>query len=232
MGSLSFEFETVRTDILSAKSELKTSSETGFTRNRYTTLLARLAAHDKGTALHSTLVGHLSYLLALHMGYSEQKAREIGRATDLHDLGKTTIDSEILNSKNPISNDMKKQHTTFGASLLLKNLQGSFAVLAAEIALYHHEQWNGAGYHGMKSHEIPEIVRLVTICDVFSALIEHRSYRPARSFNEALKIMHDIQFPDGTKEPAVFDPTFFEKFLEIAEKSYKEVQSSLALEAT
>ena len=101
---------------------------------------------------------------------------------------------------------MLKTHTTLGHRIL----EGSaWPVIqcAAQIALSHHENWDGSGYpHGLRRDEIPLAARIVAVADVYDALISQRAYKPAWEEERVLGEMRQLR---GTK----FDPAIFDVFL-------------------
>ena len=101
-----------------------------------------------------------------------------------------------------------KTHTTIGYDILSKS-DTSFFHLSAQIALNHHEKWNGSGYpNGLNGKNIPQAARIVAICDVFDALTMKRSYKPAWSVEDSFA---EIEKNIGTH----FDPELAECFMRI-----------------
>lgn len=174
--------------------------------------LARTAEYrDDNTRWHTERVGIRSALLARTLGLPHEEVQLIRRAAPLHDLGKIGIPDSILlkpASLTPAEATIMRTHTTIGAQIL----SGSrFALLnlAAEIALTHHERWDGTGYpQGLAGEEIPLAARIVSVADFFDALAHDRPYRPAWSIDA---ITAEIARQRGHQ----FDPTVAEAFLDL-----------------
>lgn len=144
------------------------------------------------------------------------------KACPLHDIGKIGIRDEVLlkpGKLTPSEYEEMKQHTIIGYETLkmAANQLGksSFLTYAMEFALHHHERWDGTGYpDGLKGEEIPISCRLMTIADVYDALISKRVYKPAFSHNKSVSIILE---GDGTH----FDPELIEIFKEVNEEFRK-----------
>ncbi|MCB1180052.1 MAG: HD domain-containing protein [Leptospiraceae bacterium] len=171
-------------------------------------------------------VGHMNELLTDHhiyrMGaYSVEIAKSLGwkpenyqlleSAALLHDTGKIFIDSSILTKPDKLTDSewrIVQKHTIKGYKILNK-INSPLFQLAAEVALNHHERWDGTGYpKKLKGEEIPISARIVSIADVFDALITKRSYRKAWDFEEAKKYIIK-------KSETHFDPKLVEIFISI-----------------
>lgn len=141
----------------------------------------------------------------------------------LHDIGKVGIPDNILlkpGKLTPEEFEIMKQHTIIGGRTLEEaenQLQFSdFLSMGKVIAYYHHERWNGTGYpKGLKGEEIPLPARIVTLADVFDALMSKRIYKPAFSFEETYNIMKE-------ENGKLFDPDIFEIF-EKNKEHFKEI---------
>lgn len=151
--------------------------------------LARAAEYrNDETGHHAQRVGHTSALIGRTIGLSDEDVVLLRRSAPLHDVGKIGIPDGILLKPGPLTTeefDAMKQHTSIGAGIL----SGSkFAVLqvAEEVALYHHENWDGSGYMKMEGDLIPLPAQIVHIADVFDALTHERPYKQASSVEEAL----------------------------------------------
>jgi putative two-component system response regulator len=136
---------------------------------------------DDDTGDHTRRVGDLSGRIARALKVSATVASMIERAAPCHDVGKIAIPDEILLKPGPLSDEefeVAKTHTRIGARILL----GSHPVLwlASEIAMTHHERWDGSGYpDGLSGEDIPLAGRIVAVADVFDTLTHDRSYRQA-----------------------------------------------------
>ncbi|MCH7563268.1 MAG: HD domain-containing protein [Gemmatimonadetes bacterium] len=182
-----------------------------------TELLRHLAMaaeyRDDVTGRHAERVGVLSALLARRLGLSEEVVRLIRYAAPLHDVGKIGIPDSILMKSGPLSKaefEVMKSHTHIGARILAG---GRFPLLelAGEIALTHHERWDGKGYTGMAGERIPLVGRIVAVADVFDSLSHERPYKPACDLEEAMGI---IEGGRGSH----FDPRVVDAFVDLVEE--------------
>ncbi len=142
---------------------------------------------DYGTWEHAARIGRVAELLATTIGLPPEEAALIGMAAPLHDLGKIAIADSILLKPGKLTEEewqKMRRHTTIGARMLSG---GSCPVLraATEIALYHHERFDGRGYpHGRVGEDIPLAARIVAVADVFDALTHERPYKSANFSGE------------------------------------------------
>ncbi len=175
--------------------------------------------------------GHLVRICAYARTLAERMRREsayrqvasddwietIARAVALHDIGKVGIPDTILLKPGQLTASeyaVMQTHTTIGGQLLeqLMRSHGSFPMLrlGAEVALGHHERWDGTGYpRGQAAETIPLPARLAAICDVYDALTSERVYKRASSDAEACAYLRRRA---GTR----FDPRLTALFLELA----------------
>jgi putative two-component system response regulator len=120
--------------------------------------------------------------------------RMLYKTSPLHDIGKVGVPDQILLKPGALTPDEwieMKRHTTYGHDALLRAEQElgttDFVQMAREIALTHHERWDGSGYpHGLKGDDIPISGRLMAVADVYDALISHRVYKGPCSHEEAV----------------------------------------------
>jgi PAS domain S-box-containing protein/putative nucleotidyltransferase with HDIG domain len=144
---------------------------------------------DEETYLHTERVGRLSALLAEAIGMPERDVDLIRRAAPLHDIGKLGVPDPVLLKKgtlDPGERGLMRAHATIGAKILAGS-RSAVLQLAEEIALTHHERWDGGGYpRGLAGEEIPLSGRLVAIADVFDALTHTRPYRDSLGFDDAM----------------------------------------------
>lgn len=169
---------------------------------------------DGETAQHTERVGELSKKIALRLGMSEVLAERVRVASKLHDIGKIAIPDEILLKPGKLTEEEyahMKQHTLLGAQILSKSTSIMIR-LACQIALSHHERWDGRGYpNGLFGEHIPIEARIVSIADVFDALTHVRPYKRAWSTEDAIA---EIQKSSGSQ----FDPWVVKAFLDVVEK--------------
>ncbi len=137
---------------------------------------------SKETGNHVKRVSEFSRILALHYGLKEQDAVLLKTASPLHDIGKIAIPDEILLKPGPLTEDEKqrmKSHTLIGFDMLNHSERQIFKA-AAEIALQHHEKWDGSGYpNGLKGEDISLYGRITAVADVFDAISNSRVYKAA-----------------------------------------------------
>ncbi len=173
--------------------------------------LARAAEYrDDETGHHAQRVGHIAALIARRLELPDTDVVLIRRAAPLHDVGKIGIPDGILlkpGKLTPEEFEEMKKHTAIGAGIL----SGSkFPVLqmAEEIALYHHENWDGSGYMKMEGALIPLSAQVVHAADVFDALTHERPYKRAWTVDEALEEINKLN-------GRFFDPRIAEALLAV-----------------
>ena len=177
--------------------------------------------NDTDTGDHIWRMASYARELALAAGYSAEFSDLIELAAPMHDTGKIGIPDKILKAPRKLSTDewkIMKTHSTIGFNILSMSDTPVFKI-AAEIAHYHHEKWDGSGYpDGLKEEEIPDSARIVAIVDVFDALTIKRPYKEAWSIEQAIA---ELQKGRG----AHFDPhltdIFIEKHTEILSSTKK-----------
>lgn len=175
-------------------------------------LLARAAEiHDEGTGNHIVRVNEYAFFLAQRLGMPRDFCDEIRYSAQLHDVGKLSVDQGILNKRGELSAEEREQmdqHPIFGFQILSHSHR---LKLAAEIALFHHEKWDGSGYpHGVKGEEIPISARIVSLADTYDALRAERSYKPAYSHDQTVDII--INGDERIDPSGHFDPGLIEVF--------------------
>ena len=156
-------------------------------------MLVKASIHrDSETGNHIKRVGLYSARLALAIGMDQTEADLIRLAAPMHDVGKIGIPDRVLQkpgSLTPEEREIMQTHTTVGADMLAGS-ESPVLRLACEIALCHHERWDGGGYpSGLKDEEIPLSARIVAVADVYDALTQPRVYRPAMPVHQVLAIL-------------------------------------------
>jgi putative two-component system response regulator len=173
--------------------------------------LARAAGYrDEATGGQRRRLGETAGLLALALGMSEDQVQLMKMAAPLHDIGKIGIPDKILlkpTRLTPEEYDTMRNHTTIGVNLL-SGSKSPLMQLAEEIALYHHERWDGSGYMGLTGEDIPVSARIVAVADTFESITSARPFRPAQSTEQALA---EIAAESGKQ----FDPQVVEAFLRL-----------------
>jgi putative two-component system response regulator len=179
--------------------------------------LARAAEfRDDNTGQHTERVGQMAALLARQAGLPDQQIALIRRAAPLHDVGKTGVPDTILLKLGRLTDEefaVVKTHTAIGARILAGS-RFPILRLAEEIALSHHERWDGHGYSGIAGGAIPLAGRIVAIADVFDALTQKRPYKSAWPVDEALA---EIERQRGRQ----FDPVLVDAFLQVIERELR-----------
>lgn len=145
------------------------------------------------TGLHVMRVALYSKALARELGMSEEEQELMFAAATMHDIGKVSIPDKILFKDDKLDMyefAMMKLHTLTGYEIM-QNSSSALMQMAADIALYHHEHYDGSGYpRGLKGEAIPLAARICAISDVFDALTSERPYKHAWSPEEAI---HEIE---------------------------------------
>ncbi len=175
-------------------------------------LIQRLAqavdTRDTETGEHIQRIGRLSQQLALQIGWKEEDAEVLRHASAMHDIGKIGVPDHILlkpGKLDPQEWEVIKAHTTAGAQILADS-SNPLVQMARDIAMSHHERWDGNGYPaGLKGEEIPIAARICAVVDVYDALLAKRSYKEAWTAEQALA---EIQQGSGSQ----FDPQLVSAF--------------------
>ncbi len=181
----------------------------------YTTgALSRAAeANDEDTGHHIVRINSYSGKLARLLGLNKQFVDNISLLAQLHDVGKIHITPNILRKPAKLTEkefEEMKQHTVFGAKIIGDHPR---LALAHQIALGHHEKWDGTGYpHNLSGEMIPLSARIVSIVDVFDALVSARPYKPAFEYKATYRIMTDGDSRTNPKNH--FDPKILKTFIE------------------
>lgn len=193
--------------------------------------LATLAEYrDPETTGHIQRTKNYVRLLATHLKnhlrfkdyLNNDRTNLIFRSAPLHDIGKIgVLDSILLKPGSLVDNEIyeMKKHVIYGHDAIkateLKLGNTSFLSIAREIAISHHEKWDGSGYpYGLKGENIPVSGRLMAVADVYDALISKRMYKPAFSHERSVEI---IMEGDGRTAPEHFDPDVLKAFVELAD---------------
>ncbi|MEN6412955.1 MAG: HD domain-containing phosphohydrolase [Veillonellales bacterium] len=186
---------------------IKTSEIPWHTQLTVEKLYKLILNYDPEIAYHSSNVKKIAGMLTDGLNLSIQTKHEIANAALLHDIGKIMIPKSILDKPSkltPQEYKIIKEHSLYGYQIL-GNISG-FQHIADDI-LYHHEFFNGTGYPiGTSGVDIPFISRVLTISDVYEALISDRCYRKALPKVQAAKMIVESS---GIQ----FDPMLVDKFL-------------------
>ncbi|RDL46226.1 two-component system response regulator [Marinomonas piezotolerans] len=165
--------------------------------------------NDEDTGSHMWRMADYSALLASKMGLDDEEAERIRLAAPMHDTGKIGIPDSILKAPRKLTPEeweTMKRHPEIGAEILGKS-QSPLFDMAAEIAMAHHERWDGSGYpKGLKGEAIPLTARIVALADVFDALTMERPYKKAWSIEDAYQYIRE-------NAGSHFDPSLVEVFI-------------------
>jgi putative two-component system response regulator len=174
--------------------------------------LGRVAEYrDDATGKHTDRVGELCGLIARELGLPQDRADLIARTATLHDLGKVGISDSVLLKTGPFDDNEResmRKHSALGAKLLSGGTS-ELVQMAEEIALFHHERWDGEGYPcALEADEIPMTARIVAVADAFDALTHIRPYKDAWPVPEAIT---EIERESGGQ----FDPQVVDALLDL-----------------
>ncbi|HET9913133.1 MAG TPA: HD domain-containing phosphohydrolase [Anaerolineales bacterium] len=171
-----------------------------------------LELRDIETEGHTRRVSVLMMRFGEHMQIPSTQWDAIKQGALLHDIGKLGIPDAILLKPGSLTQrerEVMQQHAMYGYNILapIINLRQTL-----DIALYHHERWNGSGYpYGLAGEQIPLVARLFAVVDVFDALTSDRPYRPAWSHQQAVEYLRE-------QAGRLFDPQVVQLFLEIVDQ--------------
>lgn len=165
---------------------------------------------DEETGSHILRMSHISVLLARAVGWNESDCELILNASPMHDIGKICIPDAILLKPGiyePDEFEIMKTHTTIGAKLLEAD-DSDLLRMAREIALTHHEKWNGCGYPGgLEGDMIPQAGRIAALADVFDALTSERPYKKKWPVEKAVEFIRN-------ESERSFDPVLVDVFMQ------------------
>jgi PAS domain S-box-containing protein/putative nucleotidyltransferase with HDIG domain len=172
-------------------------------------MVSLLEIRDPYSAGHQRRVSILATAIAIEMGLPEEQVERIRIASLVHDIGKIHIPSEILSKPSPLRKtefELLKGHPAAGAEIISRF---AFPEDISTIVHQHHERLDGSGYpDGLKGDEILFEARILAVADVVEAMVSHRPYRPAHSFDEALE---EISSRSGT----LYDPAVVEACVKV-----------------
>ena len=166
-------------------------------------------ARDKDTGSHLQRISHFAQMLAKLQGSSNDYQQLIYSAAPMHDIGKIGIPDAILGKQaklTPAERSTMDQHPQIGHDMLVGS-DSELLRMGAEIALSHHERWDGNGYPaGQTGEAIPLSGRITALADVFDALLSRRSYKPAWSREQVVAYLEE-------QRGGHFDPTLVDHLL-------------------
>nr|CRH05694.1 Putative Response regulator receiver modulated metal dependent phosphohydrolase [Candidatus Magnetococcus massalia] len=172
---------------------------------------------DNETGLHVIRMSHYSRLMADSMNISEAWTDLVFHASPMHDIGKIGIPDAVLLKPGKLDDDewdIMRRHPEYGFEIIGEH-SSELMQMSREIAINHHEKWDGTGYpNGLKGEEIPLSARIVAIADVFDALTSERPYKKAWSVEKAVAIIDEGA---GTHFDPQLVPVFHEVLAEVLE---------------
>lgn len=186
------------------------TAELNDTRLEIIRRLGRAAEYkDNETGMHVIRMSEYTRLIAQRLSDDSSWVDLVYNAAPMHDIGKIGVPDNILlkpGKLEPQEWQTIQQHCRYGAEIIGEHAS-PLLTMAREVALFHHEKWNGTGYpHGLSGSDIPLSARIVAVADVFDALTSERPYKPAWPVDEAIEL---IKSDAGTH----FDPELVEVFL-------------------
>lgn len=155
-------------------------------------ILSTLLSKSEREQLHSKQVMEYANKLGIATGLNAHRLKRLKVAAEMHDIGKTMLDEEILNRNGPLSKEewiAVKKHSEIGARILSASVEYNDI---ADFVLYHHERWDGSGYpKGISGENIPLESRIICIADAFEAMTSSRAYRETLSVEKAARELMD-----------------------------------------
>jgi len=201
-------------EVISKEAELQKAFKKirkGYVETVYRLTLAA-EYRDRETGGHIRRISLYSQLLARQIGLDEPQVETIFFASPMHDVGKIGIPDRILlkNGRHTTEEfEVMKTHTTIGGNIL-RDPDSEILDMARDIALNHHENWDGSGYpRKTKGADIPLPGRIVRLVDVYDALRSKRPYKAPYNHEQTLKILEEMG--------RMFDPDLYAAFLDCSE---------------
>ncbi|MDX1605826.1 MAG: HD domain-containing phosphohydrolase, partial [Candidatus Competibacterales bacterium] len=193
-------------------------------------LTRALEQKDSYTATHSRRVSHYAVKLGRRLQLSERSLRDLRFGALIHDLGKIGVPDRVLGKPGRLTVEEQRlmhSHPAHAARILAPLRQRAPA--AVEIAVHHHERWDGSGYpEGLRGGQIPLLARIVAIADAWESMTSDRVYRPAMTSERALSIL-ECEYNSGQWDPELmreFIGLIREELAAIREKRHTATRSA------
>lgn len=189
--------------------------------------------HVRKTAAYTDVIMHELKKEGVYTDkLTDEFVSDVFNSAPLHDIGKIKVSDVILNKPGKLTDEefaIMKTHTTAGSEViehamrLVSEEDSAYLKEANNLALYHHEKWNGTGYpKGLKGEQIPLSARIMAVADVFDALVSVRSYKKSFTFEQAMDI---IKEGAGTH----FDPAIVKAFVNASDEVRKVMNTNMAI---
>ena len=179
----------------------------------FTIGISDLQTYDENTYLHSLSVTVISIAIGTELGLNKEQLCNLGVCAILHDIGKVEIPIELILKPSKLTVDeyeIVKTHASLGANYIIKNKEINKEIYLGVIS--HHEKFDGTGYpNGLEKEKIPLFGRIISVADVYDALISRRIYKDKFSHEHAVELITEWR---GNH----FDPDIVDAFLEINQK--------------
>jgi len=183
-------------------------------RETFFDLARRAEQRDGESPLHTARIGAYASLIATSLGCTATWCELLEGAAQMHDIGKIGIHDSILSKTGPLTTEewrLMREHPRIGAAIIGQSDE-PLLQLAGEIAMTHHEHYNGAGYPlGLCGRDIPLAGRIVAVADFFDALTHDRSYRKALPVDTVLSMIRE-------RRGEQFDPQVVDAFMSVVEQ--------------
>lgn len=205
LGSAEEKTEALRHELIDA--QRRAIADLQASRQETVERLARaVESHDLETGRHVHRMASVAALLGSRLGLDAKRAALLRTAAPMHDVGKIATPDGVLRKQGGLTAEERRlmqEHTTVGHGILAGS-DSELLKMAADIALTHHEWFDGSGYpQGLKGEQIPIEGRIVAVADVFDALLSDRPYRPAMSLDEMTALI--VAERGAHFDPAVVD---------------------------